>query len=122
MRWPVSGAQGSSNLARLGAFRGAPDGTTLKGVLSDVRRVGVGVVAVMMLVTLGTLTWRQSEIYHDQGTFFTHIYVNAYVGMGAALGQMRRYAEALKMFEQALAPDSSTARANYEYVNGLVGK
>ena len=51
-------------------------------------------------------------------------YGNAYVGMGVALGQMRRYAEALKMFEQALAlePDSPTARANYEYVNGLVGK
>ena len=224
-------AAATTGLTRLGAFQGVPDGT-LKGAFADVRRVGVGVVAVMVLVALGTLTWRQSEIYHDQGTFFTHIlflnpeargaqhnlgdwlsnegrheealaayriaheqrpdfativnkmgveyeslgqpekaeahyrralrmdsrhvhaitnlallltkrkqheealtlyreviridprYVNAYVGMSVALGQMRRYAEALKMLEQALElePDSPTARANYEYVNGLMGK
>ena len=43
------------------------------GALSDARRIGVGVVAVVVLVALGTLTWRQSEIYQDRGTYFTHI-------------------------------------------------
>ncbi len=106
-------------LARPDVFQSAPEGTPagpLKGAFSDARHISVGVVAVLVLVVLGTLTWRQSEIYHDRGTFFTHILSlnpearGAQHNLGDWLGDEGRHEEALAVYRIAheQRPDFAT--------------
>ena len=69
--------------------------------LSDVWQKGARVVAVMVIVVLGLLTWRQAGIYQDGETFWHHIIAhnpqarNAHLNLGSALQKQGRYAEAL---------------------------
>ena len=78
-----------------------------------------GTVAVVLLI-LGTLTWRQAGIYRDNVTFYTHILTHnptarsAQYNLGNALITAQRPEEALAAFRIATAqrPDSVDAHSN----------
>ena len=78
-----------------------------------------GTVAVVLLI-LGTLTWRQAGIYRDNVTFYTHILAHnptarsAQYNLGNALITAQRPEEALAAFRIAAAqqPDSVDAHSN----------
>ncbi len=83
-------------------------------------RKGAAVAVAALLVVLGTLTWRQAEIYRDELRFFAHIVAHnpaargAQGNLGNALLRAGRPAEALAAFRVALEqiPDDIKARAN----------
>ena len=70
------------------------------------RKVAVG-IAVMMLVALGTKTWRQASIYQDNETFNRHIIalnpkaLSAHRHLGNSLYKQGRYEEALEEYRIA---------------------
>ena len=67
----------------------------------------MGIVAVLV-IGLGSLTWRQATIYQDGVTFFSHIVAHnptasgAYANLGDALLQQQRYDEAVIAFQKAI--------------------
>ena len=79
-----------------------------------------GALAVVIVVLLGTLTWRQAGIYRDQITFFSHIVSlnpdarDAHLNLGYALFKADRPEEALAATRLAVEkrPDSATAHSN----------
>lgn len=87
------------------------------GRLPEIAHKGVLGVAVVALVILGTLTWRQAGIYRDDVTFNTHIISlnpqarDTHLRLGTALVETGRPEEALVAFRTAAArhPDSASA-------------
>lgn len=83
------------------------------------RNVGL-VVAVAVLVVLGTVTWQQASIYRNGVTFFSHVVAlnpharDGYLNLGASLSAAGRTEEALAAALNAVEerPDSADAYAN----------
>ena len=90
------------------------------GKLPVVGRKGATGIAGVVLIVLGALTWRQTEIYRDEVTFFTHVVSHnptargAQGNLGTALLEAQRPEEALAVFRIAVeqAPDDVKAHAN----------
>ena len=92
---------------------------SMQPYITSIRPVAIGASAVLV-IGLGTLTWRQATIYQDEVAFFSHIVAhnptarNAYLNLGHALSQAGRveegYAATLKAIE--LQPNSSTEHSN----------
>ena len=83
------------------------------------RNVALGLAAVVV-VALGTLTWRQAGIYRDEVALFSHVVAlnpearDAHLNLGSALFEEGSYEEGLAASRIAAAqrPDSSGALAN----------
>ena len=83
------------------------------------RKAAPGVAAVVLLV-LGTLTWRQAGLYRDGVTFFGHVIAHnptareAHLNLSAALGKAGRLEEALAASRIAVerAPDDARGHTN----------
>ena len=83
------------------------------------RKAAAGVAAVVLLV-LGTLTWRQAGVYRDGVTFFGHVIAHnptareAHLNLGEALTKTGRWEEALAAFRIATehAPDDARGHTN----------
>ena len=69
--------------------------------LSDLWQKGALGVAVVVIIVLGVLTWRQASVYRDDETLNRHIIAlnpqarNAHLNLGVVLYNQGRYAEAL---------------------------
>ena len=72
--------------------------------LPDLWQKGALVVAAVIIVVLGILTWRQASIYRDGETFYRHIIAlnpqarNAHLNLGKNLEIQGRYEEALAAY------------------------
>ena len=83
-------------------------------------RIAAAGFAAVVVAVLGTLTFRQAEIYRDEVTFFGHIVAHnpaargAQGNLGKALLDAGRLEEALSVFDAALerTPDDVDALAN----------
>ena len=90
------------------------------GKLPEVGRKGVMGAAGVVLIVLGTLTWRQAGIYRDGVTFFSHVIAHnptareAHRNLGEALTREGRWEEALAAFRIAveLAPEEAREHSN----------
>ena len=88
--------------------------------LSGALRITATFAFVVVLVALGTLTWRQSGIYHDGIAFFSHIVehnpeaAGAHANLGRTRLRMERFEEAEASLARALEldPRNRTARQN----------
>ena len=80
---------------------------------------GAPAVAVVVLMALGLLTWRQAGIYRDDITFNSHISAlnpqahGVYVNLGTALFDAGRTEEALATARLAIARQPDSAKAHY---------
>ena len=76
--------------------------------ITSFRPVVMGVLAVLV-IGLGSLTWRQATIYQDELTFFSHIVAHnpaaydAHYNLGVALNQAGRIREAYEANLKAIA-------------------
>ena len=90
--------------------------------LSSMWQKGALGIAAVVLVVLGTLTWRQASIYRDDETFNRHIIAlnpqarNAHRHLGIALYEQGRYEEAIDSFRVA-----AEHRPNYAKVHSNLG-
>ena len=83
------------------------------------RHVAAG-IATVVLVALGTLTWRQAGIYRDGETLFRHVIAHnptareAHLNLGEALTKTGRWDDALAAFRIAVehAPDDARGHTN----------
>ena len=99
-------------------------GSAVHGVgrLSDIGQKAAAGLAVVILVALGMMTWRQASIYRDDETFHRHIIAlnpkapNAHRHLGNSLYKQGRYEEALKAYR--IAADQ---RPNYAKVHSNLG-
>ena len=90
------------------------------GRLPSVWQKGVVGVAAVVLIVLGTLTWRQADLYRDGETFFNHVIAHnptareAHRNLGEALTKQGRWEEALAAFRIAVehAPDDARDHSN----------
>ena len=90
------------------------------GRLPEAGRKGAMGVAGVVLIVLGTLTWRHAGIYRDGVTFFSHIIAHnpvareAHRNLGEALTKEERWEEALDVFRIAveLAPEEAREHSN----------
>ena len=90
------------------------------GRLPDVCRKAALGLAVVTLLLLGTLTWRQSSIYSDEVTFFSHVISHnpqaqaAHLNLSKALFKQERWEEAAAAARVAVQqrPDSHKAHLN----------
>ena len=90
------------------------------GKLPEVGRKGAMGAAGVVLIVLGTLTWRQAGIYRDGVTFFSHVIAHnptareAHRNLGEALTREGRWEEALAAFRIAveLAPEEAREHSN----------
>ncbi len=90
------------------------------GKLPEVGRKGAMGAAGVVLIVLGTLTWRQAGIYRDGVTFFSHVIAHnptareAHRNLGEALTREGRWEEALAAFRIAveLAPQDPREHSN----------
>ena len=92
------------------------------GRLPSLWQRGVLGVAVLLLVVLGMLTWRQASIYRDEETLNRHIIAlnpqarNAHRHLGNALFKQARYEEALDAYRVA-----AEQRPNHAKVHSNLG-
>ena len=83
-------------------------------------RAGAGAVAAAVVLLLGTLTWRQAAIYHDEVTLFSHVVAlnpqarDAHLNLGNALIEAGRNEEGLAASRIAVQqrPESADAHSN----------
>ena len=83
-------------------------------------RYGAWGVAAVVVVLLGSLTWRQAEIYRDEVTLFSHIVTlnpmarDAHLNLGNALLEADRTEEGLAASRTAVEqrPESADAHSN----------
>ena len=95
------------------------------GLLPDLWQKGALGVAVVALVVLGLLTWRQASIYRSSETLNRHIIVlnpqarNAHLNLGILLYDQARYEEALEMARIAVKqrPDYSKT---HDYLGAIL--
>ncbi len=109
-------AHGLNRLAGSGATSGATVERTRNAApsnqLAGVRKASVQVMATVMLAAslaaLGMTTWRQSSLYHDAGTLFTHIIAHnpdargAHHNLGDWFYKQEQYEEALAAYRIAV--------------------
>ena len=75
-------------------------------------------IAVVVLVVLGTLTWRQSSIYQDNETFYSHIIAlnpqsrKAHLSLAIVLTAQGRYEEAIDPYRVAAEQYPNHARVS----------
>ena len=87
-------------------------------------------VAAVVLVVLGTLTWRQASIYRDSETFNRHIIAlnpqarGVHYNLGRALFKQERYAEAVDAYLVATEqrPDDAAAHGNLGIALNKLGR
>ena len=88
------------------------------GKLPEAGRKGAMGVAGAVLIVLGTLTWRQAEIYRDEVTFFTYVVSHnpaargAWGNLGTALLEAQRPEEALAAILVAVEQDPGDVKAH----------
>ena len=95
-------------------------GTLAAGRLPGLWRRAAAAGGIVLVLLLGTLTWRQAGIYRDETTFFQHIVdanpdaVGAHLNLAKALIAERRFDDALAAGRIAVAqrPDSHDALVN----------
>ena len=87
-------------------------------------RWGVGGVVLIVLVVLGTLTWRQAGLYRDRLTFYSHIVSHnptarsAQYNLGTALLDAQRTEEALAAFRIATEQRPGPRQGVYQHGHG----
>ena len=94
--------------------------TDAVGRLPDVGRRAARGLAIVTLLLLGTLTWRQSSLYSDDVTFFSHVIAHnpqaqaAHLNLSKALFKQERWEEAAAAARVAVQqrPDSHKAHLN----------
>ncbi len=90
------------------------------------RRTLISGGAVMLLIVLGALTWRQTRMYRDIETLYlTTLEKNpkcwmAYNNLGVVLLDKGRVAEAIANYEEALRLKPNHAKAHYNLGNALL--
>jgi Tfp pilus assembly protein PilF len=80
-------------------------------------------LAVLLLLALGVLTWRQTQIWHDSERLWKHALAVderssfAHNNLGLTLGERGEFAEAIKHFRRAIEidPASVNAQTNLGY-------
>ena len=90
------------------------------GKLPEGYRKGALVLAAVVVVALGALTWRQAGVYRDEVTLFGHVVAHnprardAHLNLGSALFEADRFDEGLAASRIAVQqrPDSAGALAN----------
>ena len=107
-------------------------GTAAYGIrhLSGLWQKGALSGAVVVLILLGLLTWRQASIYRDDETFNRHIIElnpqarNAHYNLGNALYGQGRYAEAVDAYRVAAKqrPNYAKVHANFGIVLNELGR
>ena len=105
-------------LAGLGVMAILIGGTAhvIRPYATSYRSIIMGAFAILV-ISLGTLTWRQTTIYQDRITFFSHIIAHnpatstAYVNLGEELFNQQRYEEAVATFQKAINLDADSIRA-----------
>ena len=76
--------------------------------LSDLWQQGARVVAAMVIVVLGLLTWQQASIWRDNETLWRHVIAHnphardAHANLGRALDKQGRYTEAVDAYRIAI--------------------
>ena len=115
-------AGASVTSAASGAAVGMAEGAAPSNQLAGARRVGIQVMASVMLAAsltaLGMTTWRQASLYHDSGTLFTHIIAHnpeartAHHNLGDWLLKQKQFKEAIVAYRIAVAqrPDFAPIR------------
>ena len=79
----------------------------------------------VMVLGLGFLTWRQTQIWHDSETLWNHVLSTtgeslfARNNLGNALAAQGRFDEAINQFQKALKIDPNDADAAYNLGNAL---
>ena len=98
--------------------------------LSGLWQKGMLGIAVVVMVVLGLLTWRQASIYRDGETFYRHIIAlnpqarNAHLNLSKTLYDQARYEEALEAARVAVEqrPDHFDTHANLGGVITALGR
>lgn len=83
------------------------------------RAAALTAAAAVVVVALGTLTWRQTRVWHDEKSLWTHAVdtypsATAHYNLGVVLLRQGEVAEAISEYRRALAiePDFAEARNN----------
>jgi tetratricopeptide (TPR) repeat protein len=99
----------------------------LRGASSPVAARAMGAGAVVVVLVLGALTWRQSTVWHDSHTLWTHaLNVSpssiAHAKIGVVLDEEGRTEEAIVHFREAVRihPDNAWAHNNWGIALGNV--
>ena len=100
------------------------------GSLPDSWQKGVLGVAVVILVVLGMLTWRQANVYRNNETLHRHIIAlnpqarDAHLNLGIILYNQARYEEALDIARVAVAqrPDLALAHVSLGAILNTLGR
>ena len=100
------------------------------GRLSELWQKGARVVAAVVIVVLGLLTWRQASIWRDDETLNRHIIAlnpqarDAYLNLGTVLYNQGRYEESLDVFRVAVEqrPDHFIIETNLGVVLIALGR
>jgi tetratricopeptide (TPR) repeat protein len=107
-------------LASLGIVVPAASGLTLAAQQISLGKGGHIAFPVILLLTLGVLTWRQSTMYQDSETLYRETLLRnptswmAHYNLGTALADMPgRLPEAISEFEAALRVKPDYAKAHY---------
>ena len=111
----------------LALLAGAAVLRALHGVRSPMAARATGAAALVVIVLLGVLTWRQSGVWRDSRTLWTHaVAVSpssvAHAKLGVLLDAEGRTEEAIGHFREAvrLRPDSAYAENNWGIALGNV--
>ena len=111
----------------LALLAGAAVLRVLHGVRSPMAARATGAAALVVIVLLGVLTWRQSGVWRDSRTLWTHaVAVSpssvAHAKLGVLLDAEGRTEEAIGHFREAvrLRPDSAYAENNWGIALGNV--
>ena len=111
----------------LALLAGAAVLRVLHGVRSSMAARATGAAALVVIVLLGVLTWRQSGVWRDSRTLWTHaVAVSpssvAHAKLGVLLDAEGRTEEAIGHFREAvrLRPDSAYAENNWGIALGNV--
>jgi tetratricopeptide (TPR) repeat protein len=95
------------------------------------RRIGFGQVVlsatlgITILAGLGTLSWRQTRLWHDSDALFRHILTvsprskMAHLNLGYDLASRGRFDEAIKHYRQALEIDPDYSIAFFDMADAL---
>ncbi len=89
--------------------------------------MGVGVLSVMVLVGLGVLTWRQTQVWHDSESLWRRVLridptsSIAWNNLGNVLLVRGELKEAIELYQRALEIDPSYADGHFDLAVALTG-